>query len=118
MTDDQGNSMVIEWLQFQVQEEVREQFVQIDEEIWTTALSSYSGFLGKEVWISPDNLGEVTMVIRWDSTDSWFSIPGSDLQKIDEQFADAMGRDTYDLIASKQYQVRKFLSSHRRSPEG
>ncbi|MEM7773218.1 MAG: TIGR03792 family protein [Cyanobacteria bacterium P01_E01_bin.6] len=103
--------MVIEWLQFWVQEDLREQFVQLDEEIWTAALSQYSGFLGKEVWISSDNLNEVIAVIRWDSTDSWYSIPQADLQTIDAEFTDAMGSGTFNLLDSKPYQIRKFLSS-------
>lgn len=103
--------MVIEWLQFRVQEELREQFVQLDAEIWTAALAEYSGFLGKEVWISPENLDEVITVIRWDSTESWYSIPSADLAAIDDAFSEAMGHGTYTLIASTQYQVRKFCSS-------
>ncbi len=103
--------MVIEWLQFRVQEELREQFVQLDADIWTAALARYSGFLGKEVWISPENLDEVITVIRWDSTESWYSIPSADLVAIDDAFSEAMGHDTYELIASTQYQVRKFCSS-------
>lgn len=100
--------MVIEWLQFQVQEDLRERFVQLDSEIWTTFLAAYDGFLGKETWISPDTMGEVITVIRWESVEAWHSIPDDDLQKIDDEFSAAMGRDTYDLVASKEYQVRKF----------
>ncbi|MEL6221139.1 MAG: TIGR03792 family protein [Cyanobacteria bacterium J06626_14] len=103
--------MVIEWLQFRVQEDLREQFVQLDEEIWTAALSQYDGFLGKEVWISAEDLTEVVATIRWDSTDSWFSIPDSDLQRIDARFIEAMGDGTFELLDAKAYQVRKFSSS-------
>ncbi|MEB3210044.1 MAG: TIGR03792 family protein [Leptolyngbyaceae bacterium] len=103
--------MVIEWLRFRVQEDLREQFVRLDEEIWTAALSQYDGFLGKEVWISADDLTEVISVIRWDSTDSWYSIPNSDLDRINAQFDEAMGSGVYELFESKAYQVRKFLSS-------
>lgn len=106
-----NTTMVIEWLQFQVQEDMREKFVQLDSEIWTTFLAEYDGFLGKETWISPDNMGEVITVIRWESAEAWRSIPDGDLQKIDAEFSEAMGRDTYDLVASKEYQVRRFSQS-------
>ena len=39
--------MVIEWLKFTVDSESREQFIQKDEVIWTTALSTYPGFFGQ-----------------------------------------------------------------------
>lgn len=103
--------MLIEWLQFQVQDSLREKFVQLDSEIWTTFLAEYTGFLGKETWINPDSPEEVITVIRWESLEAWKSIPDDDLKKIDAKFSDAMGRNTYDLVASKKYQVRKFSQS-------
>jgi uncharacterized protein (TIGR03792 family) len=102
--------MVIEWLQFRVQEDLREQFVRLDEEIWTAALSQYDGFLGKEVWISAEDLAEVIAVIRWENSESWYAIPDSELQKVDTQFNEAMGEETFELVSSKAYQVRKFVS--------
>jgi len=47
--------MVIEWLEFQVKPEAREKFIQKDQEIWTKFLAKQPGFLGKELWINPDN---------------------------------------------------------------
>ncbi|GAB4147487.1 MAG: hypothetical protein Fur0046_25730 [Cyanobacteria bacterium J069] len=103
--------MVIEWLRFEVAPEARERFVQQDAEIWTTALSKYGGFLGKEVWISPDNPSEVVTVVHWESFDQWYSIPPDSLQAVEARFAQAMGEGTYQLLESKAYQVRKFAQS-------
>lgn len=100
--------MVIEWLKATVDPEVREQYVQKDEEIWTAALAEYPGFLGKEVWISPDNLTEVILVIRWSSFEAWDAIPPADLEQIEARVREAMG-DTYELVGSARYQVRKFM---------
>lgn len=99
--------MVIEWLKFQVTPEQRERFVQQDAEIWTRALSQYPGFISKETWISPDNLAEVVAVIRWETFEQWQSIPPEDLERIEARFAEAMG-DTYEIVESASYQVRKF----------
>ncbi len=100
--------MVIEWLNFQVVPELREQFIQKDAEIWTTALSEYEGFLGKEVWISPHELDVVAFVIRWSSFETWQAIPSDRLSEVETRFAEVMGQ-TYTLVDSKAYQVRKKL---------
>lgn len=99
--------MVIEWLKIKVLPELREQYVQKDAEIWTLALSSYPGFLGKEVWINPDNLSEVVLVICWASREQWKSFPATQLEQLEKQFQQALG-DVYQIIDAGEYQVRKF----------
>ncbi|NJO80861.1 MAG: TIGR03792 family protein [Cyanobacteria bacterium RM1_2_2] len=98
--------MVIEWLKVRVEPELREQYVQKDAAIWTTALSKYPGFLSKEVWISSDNLAEVVLVIHWESFEQWQAIPAAALEQIEAEFRRAMG-DTYAIVESGKYQVRK-----------
>ncbi len=102
--------VVIELLRFQVVFELREKFIQKDAEIWTHALASYPGFLGKEVWINPNNHTEVILVIHWATREQWKSIPTEQLKKIEARFAQQMGK-TYKLIDSVEYQVRKFSQS-------
>jgi uncharacterized protein (TIGR03792 family) len=98
--------MTIEWLKFRISPELRERFVQQDAAIWTPFLAQYPGFISKEVWISPDDLSEVVQVIHWESFEQWQAIPAADLQRVEAEFAAAMG-ESYELIESKQYQVRK-----------
>lgn len=100
--------MVIEWLNITVQADLREQLVQKDEEIWTPTLARYPGFLGKEVWISPDDLSNVVLVIRWNSFEDWQAVPKDVLDATDAQFREAMGGDTYQMTDSKRFQVRKY----------
>jgi uncharacterized protein (TIGR03792 family) len=99
--------MEIEWLKVEVQPELREQFVQKDAEIWTATLAQYSGFLNKEVWISPDNLSEVILVVHWASFEQWKAIPADDLEQTEARFNAAMGGDTYKIVETGRYQVRK-----------
>lgn len=66
--------MVIERLKVKVSPELRERYIQKDAEIWTAALSSYPGFLGKEVWIDPE-LSEVVLVICWANREQWKLFP-------------------------------------------
>ena len=100
--------MVIEWLKFQVTGVSRETYVQKDEEIWTTALAKYPGFMGKEVWISPHNPEEIVFVIQWKSRKAWHSIPESELAEIEKRFDDVIGKHNYKLVEEGEYQIRKF----------
>lgn len=105
MQDEQG--MVIEWLKFRVTPELREKFVQQDDEIWTATLSQYPGFLRKEVWISPDQLDEVVVVIHWDSMESWKSVPADVLDRTNTRFEQAIGAGNQEIVEAAGYQVRK-----------
>lgn len=100
--------MVIEWLKFSVDPELRECFIQKDDEIWTPLLSSYPGFLGKQAWISPDDLSEVVIVIHWESMETWKAIPVEALAATEAEFEAAMGIAT-ELVESKAYQIRRFM---------
>lgn len=102
--------MVIEWLQFTVDSDSREKFIQQDEAIWTAALSTYPGFLGKEVWIEPKASGKVIFTIRWQTREQWKSIPLQDLVKIEQKFAGVMKKMKihYKMTESKEFQIRKF----------
>lgn len=101
--------MIIEFLRFTVTAELREQFVRLDSDIWTPVLAAAPGFLGKEVWINPDDLTEVAVIVQWTSFEEWQSIPQEELQRTEAAFLAAMGSEEYELIESKRYQVRKFL---------
>ena len=102
--------MVIEWLKFEVDSESREQFIQQDEKIWTASLSTYPGFLGKEVWIEPNAPSKVIFTIRWQTREQWKSIPQEDLINIEQKFSTLMEEMniSYKMTASKEFQVRKF----------
>ncbi|MBD2440625.1 TIGR03792 family protein [Nostoc sp. FACHB-110] len=100
-------SVVIELLKFRVNPHQRENFIQKDAEIWTTALAKYPGFLSKEVWINPNNPTEVIFLIRWNTLEQWQAVPQADLEQIEQQFAQAVG-DIYQLVEVTEYQVRKF----------
>ncbi|GAX36971.1 TIGR03792 family protein [Nodularia sp. NIES-3585] len=99
--------MVIELLKFQVPPEVRENYIQKDAEIWTTGLAKYPGFLGKEVWINPNDSTELIFIIRWATKEQWEAIPSEDLEMIEEKFTQAMGK-SYPIVELAEYQVRKF----------
>lgn len=102
--------MVIEWLTFAVDPDSRETFIRLDNEIWTAALSQYPGFISKEVWISPDLLDQVVLVIRWQTREQWKAISPADLEAIERQFDEAADF-SHRMIDSREYQVRRYPSA-------
>lgn len=96
--------MIIEWLRFKVAPEKADAFIQRDEEVWTTGLKSFSGFLGKEIWVNPEK-SEIVMFIRWKTREQWKSVPQSVIDELDSQ----MGELHVPIAESKEYQVRKFF---------
>ena len=96
--------MVIEWLRFKVPPEKWEEFILRDEEVWTAGLRSFSGYLGKEVWVDAVE-NEVVMLIRWETKEHWKSVPQSTIDELDSK----MGDLRFAIAESREYQVRKFL---------
>jgi uncharacterized protein (TIGR03792 family) len=102
--------VVIELLKVKIPPELREKYIQKDAEIWTAVLAKYPGFIGKEVWINPNDLTEVVLIIRWETREHWDAIPEGDLEAIAFNFNQAMG-ESYPIVESAEYQVRKFPHS-------
>ena len=96
--------MIIEWLRLKVPPEKWEAFIQRDEEVWTTGLKNFPGFLGKEIWVdSVEN--EVVMLIRWETMEQWKSVLQSTIDELDRQMGDLQ----IAIAESREYQVSKFL---------
>ena len=102
--------MEIELLKFKIAPEYREQYIQRDTEIWTAALAHYPGFIGKELWINPNDSTELVMVIRWETREQWKSIPSEEIDAITQRFDQDLGF-SYEMVESSEYQVRKFPHS-------
>lgn len=100
--------MVIEWLEFQVKPEAREKFIQKDQEIWTKFLAKQAGFLGKELWINPAIEEQLIIVVHWQTKEQWKAISQNLLDETESEFFLAMGKDNYQLLKVKEFQVRKF----------
>lgn len=100
-----GNpSMVIEWLKFKMDPAQRDRYLTIDDEIWTTALSAYPGFLDKATWLEPGHDDEVIFIISWATRQQWKAIPEDELEQINQRFDSALGFD-YEMLESKEFFV-------------
>lgn len=104
VTTNSTHPMVIEWLKFKVPETQRDRYLEIDNEIWTSALATYPGFLDKTTWLDPHHADEVIFVIAWATREQWKAIPENDLDNINQRFDEALGFD-YEMIESKEFVV-------------
>ncbi|MGD1902894.1 MAG: TIGR03792 family protein [Geitlerinemataceae cyanobacterium] len=98
--------MVIEWLEFRTSPERREDFVQLDFEIWDPFLKAQAGFVRKEIWLDAADRGRIAIAVEWSDRDLWKSIPESQISERTEAFGARFG-DAYDLVSSQEFQVRK-----------
>ena len=83
--------MVIEQLTFQVPVADQPRFLAEDAAIWTPALASQPGFLGKEVWREAATPHRLHLIIRWADRASWQSVPTDLLARTDAAFVAALG---------------------------
>ena len=96
--------MVIEWLKFKVPLAQRDYYLAIDDEIWTSALATYPGFLDKTTWIDPNHDDEVIFIISWATREQWKAIPDDELDQINQRFDQALGFE-YEMLESKEFIV-------------
>jgi uncharacterized protein (TIGR03792 family) len=97
-----GAHSAIELLEFQVDPLDTEDFLAIDQEIWTTALSQYPAFQGKEIWLDPVRPQIVTIVIYWADREAWKAIPHDHLTELASQFDKKFSRP-YRLVEEREY---------------
>ena len=98
--------MIIEWLEFWVKPDLKEQFLHQDRKIWTPVIANAAGFLGKEVWSDPTKSDRIYIIVRWQSHQQWKAISLSLLEETEQKFASAMGDNSYQMIEAKEYQLQ------------
>ena len=58
----------VEHLIFNIEDTSRiNDFIELDELIWTNELSKFKGFISKEVWINENNAGEIHTILIWET---------------------------------------------------
>ncbi|MDJ0554124.1 MAG: TIGR03792 family protein [Microcoleaceae cyanobacterium MO_207.B10] len=97
--------MIIEWLQFKIEDSLKEKFLQKDREIWTSFLALQMGFLKKEVWLNDYRGNEVIIVVYWESREQWKSISQVLLRETEYKFREAVGMENYSLLESREYKL-------------
>jgi uncharacterized protein (TIGR03792 family) len=75
--------MVVEMLTFEVAETEREQWLAIEEHVWSRFLEAQPGFVRKEMWVSSDDSEAVHAVIWWESLEQWKAIGPERVAEVD-----------------------------------
>lgn len=78
--------MVIERLGYRVPRATQEAFLAADAAIWTVALATRPGFLGKEVWRPAEDPDRLELIIRWESRAAWKAVPADLLAETGARF--------------------------------
>jgi uncharacterized protein (TIGR03792 family) len=94
--------MVIEWLTFEVPIEWHDRYIQADAEIWTPFLQSCPGYVGKQVWRSPDHRDQLTLIIQWETRAQWKAIAPTKLAALDRQFVARLGQ-AFVILEAREY---------------
>ena len=98
--------MMIEWLKARVPIDLKSRYLQLDAEIWTPVLAQCPGFLGKQVWTSPEDPTEVVLVMQWASRSQWKAIPIDLLRETEQQFVQALGVSV-PFVETREYEVAR-----------
>jgi uncharacterized protein (TIGR03792 family) len=94
--------MIVEWLVLAVPEDWRDRCLAADAATWTTFLATCPGYVDKQVWVNPEQPGELIMVVRWASREQWKAIPLTDLERVEAEFQAQVGR-SFEIVASHEY---------------
>lgn len=80
--------MVVELLTFEVEPAERDEWLRIEESVWSRFLERQPGFVRKEMWMGPDDSSAVHAVIWWESMASWKAIGPDTVAEVDEQMGE------------------------------
>lgn len=79
-----------ELLTFHIPNDQRDRWIERDEEVWSTFLAGQEGYAGKQVWIPEDPDEPISVVVWWDSKQSWMQITDSQIAAVDAKMGDLL----------------------------
>lgn len=94
--------MIIEWLTVSVPADWHDRYIAVDAEIWTTFLATCPGYVGKQIWKNPASQDQLVLIVHWQSRTQWKAIDPDQLQVVEAQFVEKIGR-SFEIIASAEY---------------
>ena len=96
--------MIIEFLRFNVPLAAQPTFLTHDTAIWTPALATSPGFLGKQVWRERDAPDQIGLVIRWRAQTDWDRVDKGMLAETQAAFVAALGVE-YPVLGCEAWEV-------------
>lgn len=102
--------IAVEELTFQITPEMIDQWIEKENEIWTTALEKCEGFLGKEYWINDDVPGEVTIIMYWTDASCFINLPKEWHVEIDKQMEKAFPDEHVKFVRAGHVGNQKYIT--------
>ncbi len=93
--------MVIEWLTFDIEPEIRDRWMEVEEVNWSRYLEQRPGFISKQLWVDQSNPGQIHAVITWTDEETWLTVPAEDIVRVDAAMGDLLRNCTmrvFDVI--------------------
>ena len=81
------NGIVIEELRLKVPNDLKEAWLDAENEIWEPWLSSQDGFLGRQLFWDREK-EEALILVNWKSKKLWKRIPMSEVNVVQQKFED------------------------------
>ncbi len=105
--------LAVEELIMRIRPDLLDRWMELDHEIWTKGLAEWPGFAGKELWLSGNVPGEVTIIVYWTDLDLWKAIDAEWLERMDRQVFDILGEENIEYVearhcANQKYKVAEF----------
>jgi uncharacterized protein (TIGR03792 family) len=95
--------MVVEWLTFEVSADELEEWLNVEEEVWSRFLETQVGFLRKEMWVERGDVTVVHAVIWWRSEQEWKLITPEEVAAVDARLGSWFREPTmrvFDVVRS------------------
>ena len=107
----------VEYLIFRVDPDRVDEFIRLENEVWTHGLRQQTGFISKDIWVNESKPSEVSVIIHWKDFDSWKNIPKEVSDQLTQQFDERFGADDYQLIREVHGGNRLVRVSHTEKRE-
>jgi len=101
---------VVEVLEFRIEPELLDRWLEIERDVWTGFLVGRPGFVHKQVWTDADDPGAVSVVIWWATREQWKRITAAQVAAVDAR----MG-PWFRAGSLREHRVRAAWEPH---PEG
>ena len=80
--------MVIELLTFEVSPDERDEWLNVEERVWSRFLERQPGFVRKEMWIEDGDDSRVHAVIWWETKEQWKAIGAATVDSVDAEMGE------------------------------
>lgn len=77
--------VVVEWLTFEIPTNERDEWMRIEESVWSRFLETCDGFLRKQMWVEEGDETHVHAVIWWESRAHWLAVSDEVVKQVDTE---------------------------------